>query len=161
MTACELPKRFRTVQDSHGSQILVDSLGVASAGEEFGGEYNCRARTASTATTAVAPAFVVPQKLHTQQPRVRPMREAKKWNKMEQISGIQRYTEFAEKNASCRSQQAHRLPRESLIISDPSSSQLLSVTVSRNVHEIVRIEDPRIMKQIRLEKSVVFLSIAC
>lgn len=124
MTGCELPKRFRTVQDSHGSQILVDFLGVASAVEEFGGEYNCRARTASTAT-AVAPAFVVPQKLHTQQPRVRPMREAKKWNKMEQISGIigiQRYTEFAEKNASCPSQQAHRLPRESLIISDQAAS---------------------------------------
>eukprot|EP00435_Cladocopium_sp_Y103_P034163 s26_g8.t1 len=45
--------------------------------KEFGGEYNCRARTTSTATATIsAPAFVGPQKLHTHQPRVHPMREA-------------------------------------------------------------------------------------
>lgn len=59
------------------SQRPVEYAIFRHAALEFGGEYNCRARTASTATTAIAPAFVVPQKLHTQQPRVRPMREAR------------------------------------------------------------------------------------
>ena len=104
----------------------MDSLGdVLCFGryfEEFGGEYNCRARTSTATTVAAAPAFVVPQKLHTQQPRVRPMREAKKGNNMEEISGTQRYTESLQ-NLHLAEANKHKLHRESLIHEAASLSQ--------------------------------------
>ena len=132
MTVCGLP--VCTVWDSERFEILTvaDSPGFSWCSmlrhcEEFGGEYNCRARTASTATTAAAvsaPAFVVPQKLHTQQPRVRPMREAKKWNmdehgtNLQWNTGIQRDTQSLQKNSHLAANK-HRLPKESLIHQQP------------------------------------------